>query len=137
MQAAPGDRDVTIQQLTLSDDVTPTGNILRTIRWDQGEPIESWNGGTHTYAVDMRAYHPTVVLKDAAGNTRELELSTVVVGDRTAPTGAFGATSSGWARWTKIALTETTQVGDNFVDPANVITRTVAWGDRRQLTAVP
>lgn len=129
VQATPGDRDVTIQPLTLSDDVTPTGSILRTIRWDEGEPIEPWNGGTHTYAVDMRAYHPTVVLKDAAGNTREVELSTVVVGDRTAPTGTFGATASGWARWTRIALTETTPVDDNFKDAANVITRTVDWGD--------
>lgn len=129
VQATPGDREVTIQQLSLSDDVTPMDGIVLTVRWDQGVPAEPWNGGSHTYDVDMRAYQPTVLLKDLAGNTSEVELGTVVVGDRTAPTGAFGATSSGWARWTKIALTETTQVGDNFVDPANVITRTVVWGD--------
>lgn len=129
VQATPGDREVTIQQLSLSDDVTPMDGIVLTVRWDQGAPAEPWNGGSHTYDVDMRAYQPTVLLQDLAGNSSEVELGTVVVGDRTAPTGAFGATSSGWARWTKIALTETTQVGDNFVDPANVITRTVAWGD--------
>jgi PKD domain len=129
VQAQPGDRDVTIQQLSLSDDVTQPNNILRTIRWDQGAPAEPWNGGTHTYAVDMHAYNPVVVLKDAAGNTRAVDLSTVVVGDRSAPTGSFGATASGWARWTKIALTETTPVDDNFDDVGNVITRTVDWGD--------
>ena len=129
VQATPGDRDVTLQQLSLSDDLTPTGSIVRTIRWDTGEPAEPWNSGSHSYIADMRAYHPTVVLKDLAGNTSEVDLSTVVVGDRTAPTGAFGATSSGWARWTRIALTETTPVDDNFDDVANVITRTVDWGD--------
>jgi hypothetical protein len=123
-----GSRDITVVQDTLIDDLTPAGSIVRTINWGDGAPTQAWTDATHSYAADMSAYQPTVTLKDAAGNTREVELGTVVVGDNTPPSGTFGATASGWARWTKIALTETS-VGDNFNDVANVITRSVAWGD--------
>jgi hypothetical protein len=129
VQTEAGGRDATITQLSLSDDVTAEDNILRTINWGDGTPTQSWSGASHSYPADMAAYEPTVTLEDAAGNVRVVHLAAVVVGDHLPPTGGFGATSTGWARWTKIALTETTQVGDNFVDPANVITRTVAWGD--------
>lgn len=129
VQTETGGRDATINQLTLSDDVTSEGNILRTINWGDGTPTQAWGGATHTYPAEMAAYEPTVTLEDAAGNVRVVHLAAVVVGDNIAPTGAFGATTSGWARWTKIALTETTAVTDNLVDPANVITRTIAWGD--------
>lgn len=128
VQASPGSRNVTIRQDALIDDLTPEGSIARTIDWGDGTPTEAWNGGTHTYAVDLQAYHPTITLKDAAGNTAEVSLGTVVVGDQTAPTGAFGVTSSGWARWTKVALTETTPCEDNF-SSADHVTRTIAWGD--------
>lgn len=126
VQDAPGSRNVTIRQDALSDDLTPEGSIARTIDWGDGT-TQPWNGGTHTYAVDLQAYHPTITLEDAAGNTRTVALGTVVVGDQTAPTGAFGVTSSGWARWTKVELTETT-CEDNF-SSADHVTRTVAWGD--------
>jgi hypothetical protein len=121
-------RDVTVVQDTLIDDLTPAGSIVRTINWGDGTPAQEWTDATHSYAADLSAYQPTVTLKDAAGNTREVELGIVVVGDNTPPSGTFGATASGWARWTKIALTETS-VDDNFKDVANVITRTVVWGD--------
>jgi len=128
VQATPGSRNVTINQVTLSDDLTPEGSIVRTISWDEGMAFEPWNGGSHSYDVDLQAYHPTVRLEDAAGNTREVSLGTVVVGDQTAPTGAFDVTTSGWSRWTKVALTETTPCADNF-SSADHVTRTVAWGD--------
>ena len=126
-QAPPGSRDVTIHQVTLSDDLTPQGSIVRTISWDEGMPFEAWNTGTHSYAVDLQAYHPTVRLKDAAGNTQDVPLGTVVVGDQTKPTGAYDVTTSGWSRWTKVALTET-KCTDNF-SSADHVTRTVDWGD--------
>jgi PKD repeat protein len=128
VQATPGSRDVTINQVALSDDVTPSDSIIRTINWGDGTPAESWSGASHTYAVDLQAYQPTVTLEDAAGNSREVPLGTVVVGDQTAPTGAFEATTTGWAGWTKVALTETEPCDDNFSTAENV-TRTVAWGD--------
>lgn len=129
VQTETGGRDATIVQLSLSDDVTAEQSILRTINWGDGTPTQAWSSATHSYPADMAAYEPTVTLEDAAGNVRVVHLAAVVVGDHLPPTGAFGATSAGWARWTKIALTETTPVDDDFVDPANVITRTVAWGD--------
>ena len=126
VQASPGSRDVTINQVELSDDVTPAGNIVRTVNWGDGTSAASW-ASNHSYAVDLQAYHPSVTLKDAAGNERVVELGTVVVGDHTAPTGAFGVTASGWADWTRVELTETT-VSDNFSTAEN-LTRSVAWGD--------
>jgi PKD domain len=132
IQQAPGSQNVQVVQDTLSDDLTPAGSIARTISWDEGMPFEPWGGGTHQYTVDVNTalvYHPTVKLEDAAHNVSEVPLGAVVVGDNKAPTGAFGATSTGWARWTKIALIETSPVDDNFKDAENVITRTVDWGD--------
>jgi hypothetical protein len=133
-QSSPGSRDVTVEQETLVDNVDPADSIVRTIRWDEGMAFQPWNGGTHTYAVDLQAYHPTVKLEDAAGNTRQVPLGTVVVGDHTAPTGTFGVTSSsGWAGWTRISLTETTPVED-AVSVDGRVTRTVDWGDGTQNT---
>jgi hypothetical protein len=123
-----GSRDITVVQDTLIDDLTPAGSIVRTINWGDGTPGQAWTDATHSYAADMSAYQPNVTLKDVAGNTREVELGTVVVGDNTSPSGTFVATTSGWARWTRIALTETS-VDDNFKNVENVITRTVDWGD--------
>jgi hypothetical protein len=122
-----GSKDVTVVQDTLSDDVTVTGNIVRTISWDQGIPAAAWADGSHSYTED-RIYHPSVTLEDEAGNKREVSLGTVVVGDHNAPTGAFEATASGWARWSKIALRYTTPVADDFSASDNV-TCTVDWGD--------
>jgi hypothetical protein len=128
VQESPGSQHVTVVQDTLSDDLTSPDEIVRTISWDQGMPAEAWNDdGSHTYTEDLRAYQPSVTLKDAAGNERVVSLGTVVVGDHTPPTGDFEAEVSGWARW-NIALDYTTELGDNFSDPDKV-TCTVAWGD--------
>jgi hypothetical protein len=127
VQASPGSRDVTINQVELSDDVTPTDSIVRTVNWGDSSSAAPWTS-SHSYAVDLRAYTPSVTLKDDAGNERVVPLGTVVVGDHTAPTGAFGVTGSGWAEWTRVELTETTPVADNF-SAADQLTRTVAWGD--------
>lgn len=126
VQASPGSRDVTINQVELSDDVTPTNSIVRTVNWGDGTSAAGWTPN-HSYAVDLQAYHPSVTLKDAAGNEQVVQLGTVVVGDHTAPTGSFGVTGSGWAEWTRVELTETA-VWDNFTGVEN-LTRTVAWGD--------
>ena len=77
--------------------------------------------------MDQRADPPTVSRTHAAGNTSEVALGTVVVGDHTPPVGEFGVTTSGWARWTRVALTETA-CDDNF-SSSDHVTRTVAWGD--------
>jgi hypothetical protein len=127
VQAEPGDWSVTVVQDSLSDDVTPAGDIVRTINWGDGNPAEPWTPN-HTYAQNLQDYQPTVTLQDAAGNTRDVPLGTVVVGDNLKPTGAFGVTDKGWAEWTRVELTETTPVADNF-SAADKVTRTVAWGD--------
>ena len=121
-----GSPNVQVVQDTLSDDSGPDG-IVRTISWDTDAPAGPWGDGSHEYDVDMRAYYPSVTLQDAAGNTSVVPLGTVVVGDNTAPTGAFGVTDSGWADWTRVALTETT-VSDNL-STVEKLTRTVDWGD--------
>jgi hypothetical protein len=128
VQTVPGSKDVTVVQDTLSDDVTATGNIVRTISWDQGMPAEAWADGSHSYTQDLRAYQPIVTLVDEEGNKREVSLGTVVVGDHTAPTATFETTDSGWARWSKIALNYTTEVEDNF-SASDEVTCTVDWGD--------
>lgn len=127
VQATPGSWNVTLQPVELSDDVTPADAIVRTINWGDGTPSQPWGDGTHTYEDDLRAYEPIVTLEDAAGNSTVVRL-TVVVGDQIAPTGEFGVSTSGWARWTKVALTETTPCADNF-SSADHVTRTVDWGD--------
>jgi hypothetical protein len=127
VQASPGSRDVTINQVELSDDLTPTNSIVRTVNWGDGTPAAAWTPN-HSYTADLQAYNPSVTLMDDAGNERVVPLGTVVVGDHTAPTGAFGVTGSGWAEWTRVELAETTPVADNF-SSADKLTRTVAWGD--------
>lgn len=129
VQDSPGSQHITVVQDTLSDDLTPTGDIVRTISWDQGMTPEAWNDEGHTYpAGDPHSYQPTVTLRDAAGNEEVVSLGTVVVGDHLPPTGAFEATVSGWARWGEIALKYTEDLADNF-SASDKVTCTVAWGD--------
>jgi hypothetical protein len=72
---------VTLTQAALSDDFSPPAYVLRWISWGDGSAVEAWTTGvsaTHVYAA-AGTYTPQVVLKDEAGNTRQVAASSVVV----------------------------------------------------------
>ena len=129
----------TVTQQTLTDDVSPAGSITRQIDWDQDGGYEPWPTGdttTHTYPLSDGYYQPMVKLTDQAGNSFELLLHAVVIGDDTAPTGAFTSTpTAAWAGFTTVQLSQT-ELADDFSQPSNVL-RMVNWGDGSPITPWP
>lgn len=121
----------TYTQNTLTDDVTPSEQIVRSIDWGMGKGWEAWSSGesvSSTYP-DMGRWEPQVRLVDQAGNTRVVPLHAVVTGDNTAPTGSFTTTpQQPWANYTRVVLTQTA-VDDHGVTPADKIERWVDWKD--------
>ncbi|GCD91249.1 hypothetical protein [Nocardioides sp. LS1] len=120
----------TVTQTALADDVSPAAKISRVVNWADGSGPQAWASGlttNHTYS-GTGLWRPTVTLTDEHGNVAVVQLAAVVVGDTTAPTGAFAAgPSAAWASWSKVSLTQTA-LHDDFSDAANVA-RTVSWGD--------
>ena len=129
----------TVTQQTLTDDVSPAGSITRQIDWDQDGGYEPWPTGdttTHTYPLSDGYYQPMVKMTDQAGNSFELLLHAVVIGDDTAPTGAFTSTpTAAWAGFTTVQLSQT-ELADDFSQPSNVL-RMVNWGDGSPITPWP
>lgn len=126
---------VTVTQLSLQDDVTPVAEIARTVDWGDGA-TEEWvtDEMRHTYA-DSGVYYPSITLTDTAGNRRVVQ-KTVVVGDRTAPSGTFTvSTPTAWAGYTAVEITQVS-IEDDFSQPAN-ITRVVNWNDGTSPAAWP
>jgi hypothetical protein len=127
-----GTLTATVTELDVADNVTADANIVREVDWGTGV-FEGWTPGspaTHTYPGTIEAYHPKVRLTDAATtpNSAEIELTTVVVNDGAAPIGSYTVTpASGWAKYTRVTLTET-DLSDDASDDAD-ITRVVDWGD--------
>jgi hypothetical protein len=118
----------TVNQTALSDDVTPTGSITRSVDWGDGT-VQPWTSGTslsHTYSVGMARYTPSVHLTDQAGNVTTVGLPAVVVGDITAPVAQYAVPGTGWAAFTPVQLTES---GFADLSPTGAVTRTVDWGD--------
>jgi hypothetical protein len=120
--------DATITQQSLSDDSGPAG-ITRTVDWGDGT-VEPWTSGTtinHHYGA-LGRYTPTVTLSDAVPNTDVVDVPAIVIGDTTAPTGAFTvAPGTAWAAFTAVTVTQTA-LGDDY-SPNTGITRSVDWGD--------
>ena len=121
----------TVTQTALSDDVSATTSVLRSIDWGEGAGFESWASGDttqHAYPAVDGLYRPRVRLVDQAGNTDTQTLHAVVIGDDTAPTGTFTAgPAAAWSSLTSVQLTQTS-LTDDFSNPVDV-TRVVDWGD--------
>jgi hypothetical protein len=120
--------DATITEQSLSDD-SGTGGITRTVDWGDGTTVP-WASGTtinHHYGA-LGRYTPTVAVKDAANNTNLVSVPAIVIGDATAPTGAFSvAPGTAWAAFTAVTVTQTA-LHDDYSPDLN-ITRSVDWGD--------
>lgn len=127
----------TVTQTALSDDVSATTSVLRSIDWGEGAGFESWASGDttqHAYPAVDGLYRPRVRLVDQAGNTDTQTLHAVVIGDDTAPSGAFTAGPvAAWSSLTSVQLTQTS-LDDDFSNPADVL-RLVDWGDGSPIAA--
>ncbi|MFZ2012423.1 MAG: hypothetical protein WAV00_01205 [Nocardioides sp.] len=121
----------TLIESDLTDD-SPLSGVTRTVDWGEGAPVVYAAGApiTHTYPLTEARYQPHVTLKDAAGNTTDVDpASGVVVSDSQAPTGGFAVSrTTAWAKYTKVGVSETTAVVDNWT-PSDLVTRTVDWTD--------
>jgi hypothetical protein len=123
----------TFTQVSVSDDVSADAAVQVAVDFGDGES-KLTNGTdtpfTHSYAfptTGAKRYEPRIRLTDAAGNSAYAAVNAVVLNDHTAPAGvARVTTTTGWARWTKVALT--TGATDD-ISPAAKIKRTIAWGD--------
>ncbi len=72
---------VNLTQTSLSDDFSPASYVLRFVDWGDGSAVQAWTDGvsiTHVYAV-TGSYAPAVVLKDEAGNTRQVASPAVLI----------------------------------------------------------
>jgi hypothetical protein len=122
----------TITQDSRTDD-SPVAQVTRTVNWHEtsNSPDEAWTTSaplTHTYPLTEARYVPTVTLTDAAGNTRVVKVSAVVINDKSAPTGTFvAAPGTAWATLTPVTVTQSA-LADNW-SPAKMITRSLDWGD--------
>jgi hypothetical protein len=121
--------DATLTQTSLTDD-SNVAAVTRVVNWGDGTGAETWSSGTtlnHSYP-GLGRYVPTVTLTDASQNVSVVHVHAVVIGDTTAPTGTFGASSGqAWARFTPVTVTQSA-LNDDY-SPAGMITRTVDWGD--------
>jgi hypothetical protein len=128
--ASSSDGKVTIERISISDDVSSDAAITQTITWKPGD-TETADGSrpsfAHDYGPTMERYEPIVTVTDEAGNSRNYTL-VAVVADTTVPTGSFTVTPrKAWARWTRVTLAQSWIHDD--LSPGDAITRTVAWGD--------
>lgn len=127
------DRTAVLDELSVSDDVTPSAAVVRTVDWGDGSGSQAFGAGahpSHTYA-GVGLWHPTVTLADTATppNTATYPAGAVVVGDDEPPTGSFAAGPAGaWARLTRVTVTQTALSDGVFSAPVDVA-RAVDWGD--------
>jgi hypothetical protein len=112
-RVSTADKQGTVTQQSLSDDVTAAADVVREINWGTG--FEPWTTGDSISATFE------------AGNAQSYVL-TLVIGDRTAPVGQFVVSpASGWARLTRVRVDQTA-LSDDFSAAAD-IQRWVLWGD--------
>jgi hypothetical protein len=124
------DGKVTIQRVSIGDDVSSDVKITQTITWKAGE-TDTADGSRASFAYDYgptkARYEPVVTVTDEAGNSRSYTLLAVVA-DTTAPTGTFTVSPArAWAKWTAVTLSQS-EIDDD-VSPNDSIARSVAWGD--------
>jgi len=79
---------VKVTQSALSDNRTATADIVRTVDWNDGSAVQTWNNGTtitHVYAA-AGTVEPVVTAEDQAHNVSTFHLSAVTVNvDAVAP----------------------------------------------------
>ena len=79
---------VNVTQTSLSDDFSAAGDVLRWVDWGDGGGPLAWTGAvsaSHVYAT-AGSYTPQVILKDEAGNVRQVAAQPVtVVADTVVP----------------------------------------------------
>jgi 5'-nucleotidase len=127
------DKTAVLTELSVSDDVTASAAVGRSVDWGDGTspvPFSAGQQPAHTYP-GVGLWHPTVTLTDTAvpANTASYRVGTVVIGDDQAPTGSFSAApGTAWATLTTVRLTQVDLSDGDFSAPAD-IARTVAWGD--------
>jgi hypothetical protein len=124
------DGNVTIEQTSLTDDVSGSAAISQHVEWGDGTSSDVAGTVTsipHGYGTTKAVYYPVVTVKDLAGNTSAYPL-TAVVADVTAPTGAFSVSpASAWASWTQVTVSQSALSDD--LSTSDKITRVVDWGD--------
>jgi hypothetical protein len=132
--------DVTLNQVSLTDDLSTLGNIKQHIDWDGDGTTDETDLGNvtsldHSYGATPAVYHPVVTVSDQNGNDRSYELATSV-GDHTAPSAtASVAPLAAWAKWTFVVV-DVSDYTDNLSASAD-LTGTIAWGDGTTDTWVP
>jgi hypothetical protein len=127
---------VNLTQTALSDDFSKAADVLRWIDWGDGSSVLAWDGGvtsTHVYAA-AGTYTPLVVLKDEAGNTRQVSSQAVVVtADTVAPVVKLTLPRKGVAdevsSWKKLAGTAADNKGTGVanVSVAAIEKRATGW----------
>jgi hypothetical protein len=128
--ADSSDGNVTIQQTSLTDDVSASAAISQHVEWGDGTSTDVAGTVTsipHGFGSTKAVYYPVVTVTDLAGNQSSYPL-TAVVADVTAPSGAFSVSpASAWASWTRVTVSQSALSDD--LSAADKITRVVAWGD--------
>jgi hypothetical protein len=121
---------VTIEQDSLTDDVSAAASISQRVDWGDGTSTTVAGDVTsvpHGYGPTKAVYYPVVTVTDQAGNESSYPL-TVIVADTTAPSGVFSASpANAWAGWTVVTVSESA-LSDDLSAP-DKITRVVDWGD--------
>ena len=124
------DGNVTIEQASLTDDVSGSAAISQHVDWGDGTSVNVAGTVTsipHGYGSTKAVYYPVVTVKDQAGNTDSYPL-TAVVADVTAPTGTFSVSpASAWANWSVVTVSQSALSDD--LSAADKIGRVVDWGD--------
>jgi hypothetical protein len=127
---------VNLTQTSLSDDFSAAADVLRWIDWGDGGAVQAWTASvtaTHVYGV-AGTYTPQVILKDDAGNTRQVPAPAVqVVADTVAPLVKLTLPKKGVAdevsSWKKVAgqATDTNGTGVASVALLAIEKRTGGW----------
>jgi hypothetical protein len=124
------DGNVTIEQTSLSDDVSSAAAISQHIEWGDGTSSDVAGTVTsipHGYGATKAVYYPVVTVRDLVGNVSSYPL-TAVVADVIAPTGAFSVSpASAWANWTVVTVSQSALSDD--LSAADKISRVIDWGD--------
>jgi hypothetical protein len=124
------DGNVTIQQTSLSDDLSANAAVSQHIDWGDGTSTDvagDVSSVPHGYGPTKAVYYPVVTVTDEAGNESSYPL-TAVVADVTAPTGAFSVSpATAWANWTVVTVSQSALSDD--LSAQDKIARMIDWGD--------
>jgi hypothetical protein len=70
---------VSLSEVSVTDNLSQAGKVARIVNWGDGTATQPWTSGlTHKYAAGG-TYTPKVTLIDEAGNSRDVETSSVIV----------------------------------------------------------